>query len=339
MTREDTEQARRIEIGPVKKQLFHPSNIKKNLLTIIKIFGGILLLVISLQGIHWEDLVAGIRTANPGWLILGIAAVLIGLFLKVWRWAVLVRNYQVRATTTRLFSAYFVGQAVNIVLPLRGGDLVRIGFFADQPKVLPEITSTVVIEKYLDLLALTVCGIWISYKISVENILSVRSWLLPLTIALTLILVAGVIFGPAAWEKIRSGNKLPDGVIDWMDRWVKASQWLRNPRYITTPILLTILIWVVMWLTNLLLFKSLEVQAGGTASGLVLTLVYVGLFPALMPGNIGPFYFFARLALLPFGIIQDQAIIFAVILHAIVTLPALLGGLIGILVRPRQAIE
>lgn len=71
----------------------------------------------------------------------------------------------------------------------------------------------------------------------------------------------------------------------------------------------------------------------------MLTLVYVGLFPALMPGNIGPFYFFARLALLPFGIIQDQAIIFAVILHAIVTLPALLGGLIGILVRPRQAIE
>ena len=336
MTSEDTDQAVRIEIEAVKKQLFHTS-IFKNLLTVIKILAGIILLVISIKGIRWDDLVTGIRSANPAWLILGIAAVILGLFLKVWRWAVLVNNYQVRATKTRLFSAYFVGQVVNIVLPLRGGDLVRIGFFADEPKVLPEITSTVVIEKYLDLLALTVSGIWISFIISAENTLNVRGWLLPLTISLTLLLVAGVMFGPSAWGKIRSRNKIPKSIIDWMDRWMKASQWLRNPKQIMPPILLTILIWVVMWLTNLLLFKSLGVQAGGTAAGLVLTLVYVGLFPALMPGNIGPFYFFARLALLPFGIIHDQAIIFAVVLHAIVTLPVLLGGLIGLLFRPRRA--
>ena len=94
-----------------------------------------------------------------------------------------------------------------------------------------------------------------------------------------------------------------------------------------------------MWLTNLLLFKSLGIPLGGTAAGLVLILVYVGLLPALMPGNIGPFYFFARLALLPFGIIHDQAFVFAVILHAIVTLPALLGGVIGLLVRPGRQVS
>ena len=57
-----------------------------------------------------------------------------------------------------------------------------------------------------------------------------------------------------------------------------------------------------------------------------------------MPGNIGPFYFFARLAVLPFGIIQDQAFVFAVLLHFIVTLPALLAGVIGLIVRPGRAV-
>ncbi len=56
-----------------------------------------------------------------------------------------------------------------------------------------------------------------------------------------------------------------------------------------------------------------------------------------MPGNIGPFYYFARLAVLPFGINHDQAFVFAVVLHAIVTLPPLLGGAIGLLVRQKRA--
>src|SRR4030042_5675893 len=113
---------------------------------------------------------------------------------------------------------------------------------------------------------------------------------------------------------------------------------MRNPRQVFPGVLLTILIWGVMWLTNLLLFESLALPLGGTAAGLVLILVYVGLLPALLPGNIGPFYFFARLALLPFGILHDQAFVFAMILHFIVTLPPLLGGALGLLIRPKRVV-
>jgi uncharacterized membrane protein YbhN (UPF0104 family) len=322
----------------IRKQTSRPLFVK-NLLTILKILTGVAILVLSIRGIHWENLVTGIRTANFSWLMLAIAAVLLGLFLKVWRWAMLVKNYQVRATKSRLFSAYFVGQAVNIILPLRGGDLVRIGFFADEPKILPEIASTIVLEKYLDLIALSGMGLWISFRLSLDNELNVRGWLIPLASLLTVFLIAAILFGPAVWEKVRSRKQLPSWIVEWVDKWMQASLWLRNPRLIAPPIILTILIWLVMWTTNLLLFKSLGLQAGVTAAGLVLTLVYVGLFPALMPGNIGPFYFFARLALSPFGIIQDQAIVYAVVLHALVTLPALMGGWIGLIIRHRQVAE
>ena len=337
MTEERGEQFSRVELGSINKQMPRPSRLK-SILAIIKILAGLALLILSIQGIHWENLVSGIRSANFTWLALAIAAVLFGLFLKVWRWAIFIRNYHIHSSIARLFSAYFVGQAANIILPLRGGELVRIGYFAGDTKTLPEIASTIALEKYLDLLALTVSGILLSYKFSLDNILNLGGWLLPLTGFLTLVFLIALLFGPAIWEKIRNGKVLPKRMIDWVDRWVQASQWLRNPRQVFPAVLLTILIWGVMWFTNLLLFKSLGLQSGGTAAGLVLILVYVGLLPALMPGNIGPFYFFARLALLPFGILDDQAFVYAVTLHAIVTLPPLLGGIIGLLVRPNRQV-
>ena len=332
MTEERGEQFSTTELGSIKKQIPQPSRLKY-ILVIIKILAGLALLILSIQGIHWEDLVSGIRTANFAWLALAIGLVLLGLFLKVWRWAIFIKNYSVQSSTAKLFSAYFVGQAVNIILPMRGGELVRIGYFAGDAKILPEIISTIALEKYLDLLALTVCGILVSLKFSLDNISNLGGWLLPLTGFLTLVFLVAILFGPAIWEHIRTGKVLPKRILDWVDRWVQAGHWLRSPRQVFPVVLLTILIWGVMWFTNLLLFKSFGLQLGGTAAGLVLILVYVGLLPALMPGNIGPFYFFARLALLPFGILDDQAFIYAVTLHAIVTLPPLLGGVIGLLVR------
>jgi uncharacterized protein (TIRG00374 family) len=310
----------------------------KTILAIIKIIAGLVLLILSIRGIHWESLLTGIRSANLTWLALAISSVLVGLFLKVWRWAIFVKNYHIQSSIAQLYSAFFVGQAANIILPLRGGELIRMGYFAGETKILPEIASTIALEKYLDLLALTICGILVSFEFSLDNILNLRGWLLPLTCVITLLLSATIFFGPTIWRKIQAGKRLPEGVINWLDKWVQASQWMRNPKQVFPGICLTLLIWGLMWLTNLLLFNSLGLPLGGTAAGLVLLLVYVGLLPALMPGNIGPFYFFARLALLPFGILSDQAIIFAVVLHAIVTLPSLVGGIIGMLVRPERAV-
>jgi uncharacterized protein (TIRG00374 family) len=296
------------------------------------------LLILAIKGIQWENLIAGINSANPVWLTLAVLAVFMGLFLKLWRWAILVKNYHIRSSLARLYSSYFIGQAVNIILPFRGGDLVRIGYFTGEGKIIPEVASTVVLEKYLDFVALVVCGILVSVKFSIDNIMNLRGLFLPLAGIMTLLLLLAILYGNALWEKIRITSKLPKRVIDWIDRWVEASQWLKNPRQVLPGILLTIFIWCVMWSTNILVFNGLGITLGGTAAGLVLISVYVGLFPALMPGNIGPFYFFALLALLPFGISRDQAFTYAVVLHAIVTVPPLLCGAIGLFLRSERAV-
>lgn len=310
----------------------------KYLLTGLKIAAGLALLVWSIQGIQLNNLISGIRSANITWLALAILSIIAGLGLKLWRWAILVKNYRIKASITRLVSAYFVGQAANIALPLRGGELVRLGYLSGEIKMLPEAATTIVLEKYLDLLALTICGILVSFQISLDNILNLRGVMLPLALTASIVLVGAILLGPAVWMKIKNRKLLSQKTIDWIDRWVQASQWLRIPKRVFPTIILTLCIWGTMWLTNLLTFKSLGIALGGTAAGMVLILVYIGLVPALMPGNIGPFYFFARLALLLFGVSLNQAFTYAVILHAMVTLPPLLGGALALTIRSDRAV-
>ena len=307
----------------------------RSLLVAVKILAGLALLVLAVRGIQFESLVAAIRSADLGWLVSSVLMVLLGLGLKLWRWRILTRNYQIQAGFPRLFSAYFVGQAANILLPLRGGELIRLGYFGGEKQLLPAATTTVVIEKYLDLLTLTLCCIIVSLNISLDNVLNLRGLLLPTTLVVSALLLIAVALGPSLWQKARKQAWLPRRLVPWLDRWVQASLWLRKPRQVLPALALTILVWLVMWATNLFLFKSLGLPLGASAGGLVLVLVYIGLLPALMPGNIGPFYFFASVALLPFAIAHGQAVAYAVLLHAIVTLPPLLAGAIGLLIRSK----
>ena len=106
--------------------------------------------------------------------------------------------------------------------------------------------------------------------------------------------------------------------------------WLRHPGKFFSVVSLSMVIWLVMGVTNWLLFKSLGLSLGWQAAGLVVVLVYVGVLPALMPGNLGPFTYFAQLALLPFAVESSTALAFAVILYVVVNLPVLLlAGIIA----------
>ena len=332
MTGEQEAQASRQGVGAFLCGLFQRKYIR-DIFTLVKVLLGIAMLVLSIRGIRWDNLVASIQSANLFYIAVSVSLVILGLSLKLLRWRLFIKNYHLQASNLELFSAYFVGQAMNIILPFRGGELVRLGYFSHQPRSIPAVASTIMIEKYLDLLALIVCAFFVSLKFSVDNIFNLRGLFLPIAVFLTLLIMAIAFLGPAAWQKIRLARLLPKRMVDWLDEWIQASLWLRQPSRVIPGILLTVLIWVIMWLTNLVLFSGLGLPVGITAAGLVLILVYVGLLPALMPGNMGPFYFFASLALVPFGIAHDQAFTYAIILHAIVTLPPILAGVVGLSLR------
>lgn len=298
----------------------------------LKASAGIALLAISLRSVHWAALFRDILAADPAWLSLAVFSVVLGLALKVWRWEILLKGFGVSTSARRTAEAFLAGQAANIVLPARGGEVVRLGMIgSDQPSHIPHVAMTIGLEKALDLLALTGAAVAVAAYLPPQVDSRVRGWLLPASgMALGLVLFA-LIWGPKLWA--RFSGRLQGRARPWVTRLVafvgrlaESSYWLRDPRKASPVLLLTLVIWATMWATNLLLFRALGLSLGGAAAGLVLVLVMLGLLPALMPGNVGPFYFFAELALAPFAVGVQPAAAFAILLHAIVTLPPLLAA-------------
>jgi len=298
---------------------------------LVKILVGIALLWFSFSGVNWGMLKASLETISIIGLFGVIGAMVLSLYLKAIRSFLLMKNFGVNVSFSRVAEALLLGQTVNFALPSRGGDVVRIGYMsAEDVSTLPHSTAAVMLEKILDLVALTTISLGISAYLPVDKAFWVRSWLLPLSILSTIGLIVLIFIGPAIWSRFQSvsakaTHNWVKQLINLVDCFIQSSRWLRDPRRTFQYVLLTILIWLVMWSTNMFLFWVFKLQVPLTAGGLVLILAYIGVLPNLMPGNVGPFYFFVQLGMSPFGISQETGLAYTILLHAIITLIPIIG--------------
>lgn len=321
-----------------KKRLLNSQTILRGLRIVL----GLILLVFALKDANWIELRKSVMAANLTWLVAAVGVVIVGLGLKIWRWSLLLANFGLKHPLGLVSQAYLAGQAANILLPIRGGELIRMGMMGKgDANNLARIAGTIALEKFLDLLALT--GLTI---IVLPSLRSIGSQYIPQGLAIfafaaIVFLGVYVLWAPRLWSVIQ--RKIQSSHPRWIVRsaevigqFVESSVWLRDWRKVSSSLLITLVIWSLMWATNLLAFRSVYLRADPLMAGLVLVLVYIGLIPALMPGNIGPFYFFAQLALRAFAIPFEQALAFAILLHAVVTLPVLVIGGMILLLSGRQ---
>jgi len=301
----------------------------------VKIALGFLLLWLSLRGVQWEQLAVAFQQVSMGLLLATLLSVLLGLGLKAIRWRVLLQYFGMPVPGLNVLEALLAGQAANIILPARGGEVVRLGFLAtDQAGQSPQILASIAVEKVLDLTALAVSGLLVAAYLPPQNALWIRTWLLPGSAFALILLILLVVWGPALYGRLRRWTPSePPRWLGWVDEQIvgltQSLHQLRELRRIVSLLAMTLLIWVVMAATNQILLVSLNLEGGVLVSTLVLVLIHIGLMPALMPGNIGPFYFFVQLALTPFAISSDLGLAYAMLLHALITLPPfILGGLL-----------
>ncbi len=127
----------------------------KRVLPWLKALLGLALLAFVLLWVDWSAALVHLRSADLRWLLLGVVIALLLLIVKTIRSGLLLRYVGVRVTGFQVFEAYMAGQVLNILLPFRGGEVVRFGMLgAVDPERAPETASSIVAEKALDALAL-----------------------------------------------------------------------------------------------------------------------------------------------------------------------------------------
>lgn len=293
---------------------------------------GLGLLAVALYDVDFEVIGDTLARTNPLWLTITASTVVLGLAIKTVRWRLLLPPALRMRHWYDLGGALLMGQAGSILLPFRGGDVIRASVIAvGNATQFPVVLAGILIEKALDLCMLALASIivlpllpppyasagWVPILMTATGV-----------IALSLGVVLG---GRRTWKLMRRillqlPGRLANLPVKWGDQIAEGLDGLRSPKHLLASLALSVLVWCIMLITNLAMFKTLDLDVPTQGGLLVLVLVHIGLIPALMPGNLGPFYFFARLSLSSFDLTAAETAGFAILLHALVTLPPLLGA-------------
>ena len=306
----------------------------------LKLVVGIALLYFALRDVQVEAFLEAIGQLDLGWLALVLGLILAGLMLKTWRWALLLSPVVPGIAFRDVLGVLLVGQAGNILLPLRGGDVLRswLGSSNDVSR-LPSVIATVMIEKGLDAVILAL-AMALAFPLLPSNLglgAEIKG-LLGLGLGVLAAAIIVLVLSPPLWLRLRKIlDRLPSTLsrhsLQLGERFTQGMVELRKSGAFIMVGGLTVLSWLATYGTNQALIYGFRVGVPPSAGLLVLVLVFIGIIPGLMPGQVGPFYFFAKLALSQFGVDPSASTAYAVVLHALFLVPPLAGAGIYILGR------
>jgi uncharacterized protein (TIRG00374 family) len=289
---------------------------------------------LSIRQVRWPELVAVLVGANVGLLLLALLSVLVTTVVKAVRWHVLLPSAGPRVGLMQVLRVLLIGQLANTFLP-RLGDVLRTILLGPRTMGgIPAVLGTILAEKALDgimgLMVLTGLALWTPLPVWL------RAPLLGL-VALTSLLLLAI-----AWASVdrsrfsplwhRLALRLPQPIRRRVEQ--LATSFLlglglfRTPSRALTALGLSIVIWILAVLTNVITLAALEIQAPLWSAWLVVAAGYAATFLPTVPAQIGVFEYAAVLSLQAGGVAPEPALAFALVLHLLVQgPPAVLGAI------------
>lgn len=270
----------------------------------------------------WDDLLVALRHIIPEFLLIGIAICLAAWVLRGWRYRKILAglNYTVKMTVS--MACIFVSQTVNLVVPARLGDFVRVFILKHEYNTTySEGVSSIVVERIFDIFTVALLG-----AISIFFVINAPSWFLTLIIVP---LVAGVAFFAflVVVGRFSSANKYIAIILNMLHEIKRASL---TPRSIVLLGSSSILIWLLDILVCYAVVMMFEQQIPFAV--VVLAVVIGNLVKAvpLTPGGMGTYELSLALTFGLSGVSPAVATLIAVIDHLIKNLVTLIGGIISI---------
>ena len=271
--------------------------------------------------------------ARPAGLLLTLAILLAAMFTKVYRWRLLYYP----TTGLRLWnltSALFVGYMVSFFVPMRLGEFVRAYLIGKtEPVTFSQSVGTIVVEKVLDVLTilLFLAGLAL-FGLLPE--LAVPGWVLAMMGLGGLALLAGLAWLPRdvvlrllARLQLHVPGSRRWNLVKMVGPLLDALAILRYRQLLPALALWSLANWALSSLVNYAAMWALDVPAPLTAAIFLMVVTNLGAVVPSAPGYVGVFHGLAWVALAPYGIDPNQALGYALALHALVFGTFIVAGL------------
>ena len=270
----------------------------------------------------WDDLFIALNNIIPVYLAVGTVICLSAWWLRGWRYQIILKNLNYHVSITVSTACIFVSQTVNLIVPARLGDFVRVFILKHEyHTTYSEGVSSLVVERVFDIFTVALLG-----AVSVFFVLNVPSWFYTVIV---LPLVAGVIFFVFLLfnRKFSSENRYIAIFLTMLHEIKRASLSLK-------AVLLLGGSSVVIWLLDVLVCVAVVMmfQQQIPFAVIVLAIVIGNLVKAvpLTPGGVGTYEISLAITFGLAGVDPAVATLIAVIDHLIKNLITLAGGIVSI---------
>jgi len=312
---------------------------RPNWKTLVVIGGSLALFGGFIYSLEWAEVWAALKRVHPLWVAAGSAFVILDYYARAMRWGVVVHHFDPMAPAKVLWRGMTIGNALNTVLPLRAGDLIRPMFVSLKRRIpLATVLSTVVVERLMDAfgvvaaLGLILLLIDSNGSAAAEAMGKVREWGPEAVITSVVLLIAVLLLAS------RRARFVAKASLSWFGRpWrmrlyrvylqlVEGLQPARVPSRFLGGLLWTAAVWVFTTLFILAVMWSMDITlpiAGALFAAVALT-VAISLPQA--PGFLGIFQVAMTEALVLWGVTRGESQAVALVLWAVYVLPITIVG-------------
>jgi uncharacterized protein (TIRG00374 family) len=270
-----------------------------------------------------DQLLIALQTIIPAYFLVGIVICLCAWWLRGWRYHSILKNLNYSVGITVSTACIFVSQTVNLVVPARLGDFVRVFILKHEyDTTYSEGVSSLVVERIFDIFTVALLG-----AISLFFVLNAPPWFTTLIIVP---LAVGFVFFVFLFfvGKFSSENRYVIIILNLLHEIKRASLTVRSITVLGTT---SIVIWLLDILVCVAVVRMFEQQIPFVI--IVLAIVIGNLVKAvpLTPGGIGTYELSLAITFgLAGGVSVTVATLIAVIDHLIKNLVTLAGGIVSI---------
>lgn len=309
--------------------------------------GGITLICLAaiIRLVKFSEVMAALKQFEWHYLILGVLSLAVGYSVRILRWSVMLSAGS-SAVSFGNCSAPFLGAiALNNLLPLRLGDVVRALVFPGAMGVTKTAAATsLVVERLIDLVTLLAClalGILAIQTLQVPSAL--RESALVLALLGGIALAVGFFFSGSfarLFNKLGGGTEKSKGsaALQRIFRTVaglfESFDIMSRPRILGMMLLLSMLVWLGESGLFYFALRGLGLDATPLMALLVMAIATLSTLAPSSPGYVGPFHLAAFTAVSLIGGSSAQAGSYAVIVHLALWVPTTIVGALAIWSRP-----
>ncbi|MCO5185481.1 MAG: flippase-like domain-containing protein [Anaerolineae bacterium] len=265
-----------------------------------------------------------LRSARPGFLLLGVVYIVMFLVLRAVRWRYLLTN---SVPGKSVFHIQNVGYMLSQFLPLRLGDVARAVLIGNQPPVtVPQGVSTMAVERVLDMVIIVLL-----LPLTLTGVAALPGWLRQGALLSTVLAVVGLV-GLTVLANFRPKRlffgRLPRLELMFSEG-LHGLQTLTHWRSAITLLALSIAVWVPIIFAYHAVLQAVNLSPTLALAGFAACAGALSMAAPASPGQVGVFHAGVAAALLLYGHAAGDAAAVAVIYHALNFGVMVLLGVVG----------